>query len=79
MTVAASKPREGLYRTVAEVNDRGDMVGICWVPSETRFDQVRDALESRSSARHGALILGTEMLVRGRWRVVQVGDEYPQA
>jgi ribosomal silencing factor RsfS len=78
LTVAAAAPHEGLYRTVAEVNDMGDTIGVCWVPRETQYAQVRDALESRADARHGARILGTEVFTRGRWRVVQVGDECPR-
>jgi hypothetical protein len=78
MTVAASTPHEGLYRTIAEVNDKGATIGICWVPRETRYMQVREKLESKADARHGARILGTEVFTRGRWRVVQVGDECPR-
>jgi hypothetical protein len=77
LTVAAATRHEGVHRTIAEVS-KDVMLSVYWLPYETRYMQVRDTLESYADARHGARILGTEVFTRGRWRVVQVGDECPR-
>jgi len=77
LSVAATTPSEGTLRTTVELNGKGQCIQVLWNRSDSSFGEVKEKAETKADVRHGAKVLGTERLIRGRWRVVAMGDNCP--